>query len=258
MSNQTGFLITARLKSSRLPRKVILDIAGKPAIVHQLDRIKQAKHINKIVICTSTNPQDDPLAEIAENEGVECYRGSEEDVLTRLLEAAQQHGLEYFVNITADCPLVDPKFIDQIAQALVSTDADLVRMTKLPLGQGPNGVRVSALQRVCLIKAETETEVWGKYFSGSGELNLYDLEVPEQYCHATLKTSLDYPEDYEFLKRVFAELGDSGNLFSLSEVIDLVNRKPQLLEINSHCAALGRKHIARTSIPVRFQQKERV
>jgi len=255
---KVGFLITARLKSSRLPKKVILDIAGKPAIVHQLDRIKQAKHIDKIVICTSTNPQDDPLVEIARQEGVECYRGSEEDVLSRLLKSAQEHDLDYFVNITADCPLIDPKFIDQIAKTLHSTDADLVRMTRLPLGQGPNGVRVGALQKICLIKTETETEVWGKYFSESGEFRLYDLDVPEQYCHAALKTSLDYPEDYEFLKRIFAELGASGNLFSLTAVIDLVNRKPELLEINGHCAALGKKHIARTSTPVKFRQKERV
>ena len=101
---KTAFLITARLKSTRLPKKILLEVAGKPLIVHMLDRIKNATSIDKIIICTSTNHQDDPLEEIAGQEQVSCFRGSEEDVLVRLLEAAQSHGLKYFANITADCP----------------------------------------------------------------------------------------------------------------------------------------------------------
>ena len=110
---KTAFLITARLKSTRLPKKILLEVAGKPLIVHMLDRIKNATSIDKIIICTSTNPQDDPLEEIAGQEQVSCFRGSEEDVLVRLLEAAQSHGLKYFANITADCPMMDPLLIDR-------------------------------------------------------------------------------------------------------------------------------------------------
>jgi spore coat polysaccharide biosynthesis protein SpsF len=245
-NNKPGFLITGRLKSKRLPRKVILEVKGRPLICHMLDRIKAAKRIGEIVICTSTNPQDDPFHEIAQREGVSCYRGSEDDVLMRLLEAASEHGLDYFVNITADCPLIDPLFINRTVDEYERTHADLVRFDLLPRGQGPNGIKVSALKKVCEIKAETETEVWGDYFTRSGLFTFHSPQVEDIYLHPTLKTSIDYPEDYEFLKRIFDELYVSGVIFSLLDVINLVNRKPELLAINSHCINMGVEHISKT------------
>jgi spore coat polysaccharide biosynthesis protein SpsF len=155
---RVGFLLTARLKSARLPRKVLLALAGRPATAHLLDRVKRARRIETIVVCTSTNAQDDPLEALAAQEGVHCYRGSEGDVLLRLYEAAAAHGLDYVANITADCPLVDPVHIDWIVEGYEATGADLVTASKLPTGQGPNGLKVEALGRVCELKAETETE----------------------------------------------------------------------------------------------------
>ncbi len=107
-----GFLITARLKSQRLKNKVILEIVERPLISHMLDRIKAAQRIDNIVICTSTNSQDDPLEDIARSEGVLCYRGSEDDVLVRLSKAASLYGIEYIISLTADAPIIDPFFID--------------------------------------------------------------------------------------------------------------------------------------------------
>ena len=124
---KTAFLITARLKSTRLPKKILLEVAGKPLIVHMLDRIKRALTIDKIIICTSTNPQDDPLEEIAGQEQVSCFRGREEDVLVRLLEAAQSYGLKYFANITADCPMMDPLLIDRAVLEYQKADVDLLK-----------------------------------------------------------------------------------------------------------------------------------
>ena len=124
---KTAFLITARLKSTRLQKKILLEVAGKPLIVHMLDRIKRALTIDKIIICTSTNPQDDPLEEIAGQEQVSCFRGSEEDVLVRLMEAAQSYGLKYFANITADCPMMDPLLIDRAVLEYQKADVDLLK-----------------------------------------------------------------------------------------------------------------------------------
>ena len=91
-----------------------MEIVKQLLIVYLLDRIKRALTFDKIIICTSTNPQDNPLEEIAGQEQVSCFRSSEEDVLVRLLEAAQSHGLRYFANITADCPMMDPLLIDRV------------------------------------------------------------------------------------------------------------------------------------------------
>lgn len=248
-----GFLITARLKSKRLPKKVLLDLAGRPAICHMLDRIRRAKRVNKIVICTSTNPQDDPLAQIAVQEGVSCYRGSEDDVLARLYGAAVKHGVDYVVNITADCPLVDPAHIDRIVKAYESTNADLISTSQLPAGQRPYGIKVDALGRVYEIKAESDTEVWEEYFTKSGLFYTLDLEVEPEYRHPQLKTSLDYPDDYEFLKRLFNELYVHGKVFSLKDVLLLVRQHPEILSINAHCKAWGIKHISMTAAPMKLK-----
>mgnify|MGYP001408886942 CR=1 FL=1 len=214
---KTAFLITARLKSTRLPKKILLEVAGKPLIVHMLDRIKRALTIDKIIICTSTNPQDDPLEEIAGQEQVSCFRGSEEDVLVRLLEAAQSHGLKYFANITADCPMMDPLLIDRAVLEYQKADVDLLKYddSNADLPFNCYLIKVSALEKVCQQKKETDTEVWFKHFASNSFLKISSIDVEDKYRHKTLKTSLDYPEDYEFIKHVFSELYRQDTVFSV-------------------------------------------
>lgn len=232
----------------------MLEVAGKPVISHMLDRVKAAKGINKIIICTSTNPQDDPLSRIARQENVFCYRGSEGDVLMRLYGAALEHKLEFIVNLTADCPLIDSIHIESVIQAYKRAHADHITANRLPTGQGLWGIDVEALRRVCEIKNETETEVWGDYFTKSGFFKVYELAVDPLYEHPTLKTSLDYPEDYTFLQRIFRELYVPGNIFSLKDILTLVRKKPEILSINSHCKGLGVQHVLQTATPMRLKE----
>ena len=228
---KTAFLITARLKSTRLPKKILLEVAGKPLIVHMLDRIKRALTIDKIIICTSTNPQDDPLEEIAGQEQVSCFRGSEEDVLVRLLEAAQSHGLKYFANITADCPMMDPLLIDRAVLEYQKADVDLLKYddSNADLPFNCYLIKVSALEKVCQQKKEADTEVWLRHFTSNPGFKVKSIYVKDEYRHKTLKTSLDYPEDYEFIKCVFAELHHPVTYFSMIDIIDLVNNRPDIL-----------------------------
>lgn len=250
---RVGFLITARLKSSRLPRKALLPLAGMPALAHMIERIRRAKRIDTIVLCTSTNPHDEALAELAAQEGIGCYRGSEEDVLVRLRDAARLHRLDYLVNLTADCPLIDPIHIDAVVETYERTRAHLMLASRLPTGSGLWGLDVEAVERVCELKAETETECWVEYFTKAGEFRVHELEVDPSSEHQGLKTSLDYPEDYVFLQRVFAELYVPGRIFSLADILELVRRKPELLELNTHCKQRGLEHVARTAAPVKMK-----
>ena len=233
---KTAFFITARLKSTRLPKKILLEVAGKPLIVHMLDRIKRALTIDKIIICTSTNPQDDPLEEIAGQEQVSCFRGSEEDVLVRLLEAAQSHDLKYFANITADCQMMDPLLIDRAVLEYQKADVDLLKYddSNADLPFNCYLIKVSALEKVCQQKKEIDTEVWLKYFTSNTFLKIRNIDIEDEYRHKTLKTSLDYPEDYKFIKYVFAELHQHGTTFSMLDIIDLVKKRPDILSINAN------------------------
>ena len=165
-----------------------------------------------------------------------CYRGSEDDVLARLLEAAKSHDLKHFANFTADCPMMDPKLIDQAVMKYQNSDADLL-MYDYSNNDIPFGcymIKVTALEKVCQKKNETDTESWEKHFTSNPDLKIRSIDVEDKYRHKTLKTSLDYPEDYEFIKHVFSELYRQDTVFSILEIIDLVKRRPDILNINAN------------------------
>ena len=111
---KVGYLLIGRLKSKRLPNKLLLEIKGKPIISHLLDRLKLAKKIDEIIICTSTNTQDKPLTKVAKDNDVKCFCGDPDDVLLRMFDAAKKYKLNYILTITADSPFVDPNYADAI------------------------------------------------------------------------------------------------------------------------------------------------
>lgn len=117
-------IIQARMGSSRLPGKVLLDIAGKPMIQHVIERTQRARSLDSVIVATTTDPSDDPIAEFAASIGIPCTRGSLHDVLDRYYQAAQTHSAEVIVRITADCPLIDPEVIDQTIGSLGVRDCE--------------------------------------------------------------------------------------------------------------------------------------
>ena len=201
---KVGFLITGRLKSTRLPKKLLIKIKGKSILGHMLDRLKLAKNIDEIIICTSNEDQDRPLGDLAKENKVRCFFGDPDDVLKRLLGAAEEFELDYILNITADCPFVDPFYADKIVDEYMRTDADLIRQFDLPHGAFSYGIKVEALKKVVAIKDSSDTEVWGRYFTDTGLFNVIDLDVVnEKHMKPGLRMTLDYPQDLDFFNAVF-------------------------------------------------------
>ena len=247
---KVGYLITGRLKSTRLPKKLLLEIKGKPIISHMIDRLKLANQVDEIIICSSINDQDKPLANIAKQNGIKCYFGSPDDVLVRLLGAADKFNLDYILNITADCPFVDPDYADKIVDKYIETDADLIRQFDLPHGVFSYGIKVDALREVVKLKDSTDTEVWGRYFVDTGLFNVLDLDVEdERHKRPGLRMTLDYPEDFEFLQTIFDELYVEDKVFSLTEILDLLDRKPGIIDINKDCGNKFKKRFIDQSEP---------
>ena len=236
---KTAFLITARLKSTRLPKKVLLKVQGKPLIIHMINRIRHAKNINKIIICTSTNAQDDPLEEIANQQKIDCYRGSEDDVIQRLLDAAKKFHLNYFANMTADVPMIDPFLIDEIIESYNKLSVDLVYPENDCFG-ACYIFKVSSLEKVCKTKNDTNTENWEKLFTSNREIKIHIFKVKSEGKNKFLKTSLDYFEDYIFIKKVFKELYKNNKIFSNFDIVDLIKNKPNIAKINSDDVHLKR------------------
>jgi len=254
---KTGYLITARLKSTRLPRKLLREVQGKPILCHMLDRLKLARSVEQIVICTSPLEEDRPLVELARQNGVSSFRGEPEDVLLRLLGAAREFGFDYVLNITADCPLVDPVYADNIVEAYHRTGADLIRTFDLPHGAFSYGIRPEALQKITEIKDSEHTEVWGRYFTDTDLFDVYDLPI-ENPLHRQpgLRMTLDYPEDLRFFEAIFDELYREGEVFSLDDVLELLERRPDIVDMNRHCTKpFTRRLNAQSEISLKARHK---
>lgn len=245
-----GILVTARLKSNRLPKKVLKSISGRPLIVHLLDRLKLAKRPNKIIICTSTLSQDDPLERIAKKQSVFCFRGHPDDVLLRLTEAAEQFEVDTVISCTADNPFVDPIYIDLLADFHIEQGNDFSKMEGLPWGAFAYALSYSAMLRACQIKANTDTEVWGGYFTESSIFKIGYLKVEDkQLRRPDLRLTVDTPEDFELVSKIFDYLYDGKRVFSLKEIIRLLDSHPELVSINKDIAQ-------KTPIPIRFKPRD--
>lgn len=237
---EIGFLITARLKSTRLPKKIVLELNNKPVIRHMIDRLKSSNILDRIILCTSTNPQDELLVDIAAGENIDCYVGSEDDVILRLYEAARKFKLDYALNITADNPLVSLEYLDEIVNKYMETKADLIRCLELPIGFGAFGLKIEAMRKVCEIKKSKETEVWGRYFTDTGLFNVVDIDIPPEHIRADYRLTLDYPEDYDFFKKIFEHFGENTYIASVPDILKYLDENPQVVKINKHCQELYR------------------
>lgn len=231
---KTAILITARLKSTRLPKKVIKPIKGQPMIVHMLERLKLAQHPDKIIVCTSPLAEDDPIVEIARQENVDFYRGHPDDVLLRLTEAATQFEVETVINCTADNPFVDPEYIDRLIEFHVANNYDFSKSEGLPFGVFAYALSHQAMLKACEIKDEIDTEVWGGYFT---QTNLFDwgtMTVTDPAVRwPNLRLTVDTPADFKFVSRIFDELYKPGEVFSLAQIVSLCRAKPELAAINA-------------------------
>lgn len=229
-----GFLITARLKSSRLPFKVIMDLNGKTVIERLIDRIKEIKDLEEIVLCTSTNPQDKPLVDIAKDNDIYYFNGSEDDVLKRLLDAAKFYNLDYFLGITADNPLITIHYSNLIIDQIKINNYDYIKLKGLPLGAATYGIKTKALETVCEIKNVVNTEIWGSLIDQPQVFSIKEIKVDDILNKPTLRFTLDYLEDYQFIYHLYSRI-NSNEILNLYNIMEYLEKKPEIVKINSSC-----------------------
>ena len=224
--------IPVRLDSTRLPRKALLDIDGKPAIVHLIERLKLASLPRDIVLCTTTESTDDALVGVAESCKIRLCRGSKEDLLKRYRQAVEENDVDLIVNVDGDDILIDPEQVDQVAESLLATGADIVKCEGLPFGAAPLGVRADALVRVVASKPDDDTATgWSRFFTDSGEFKIETLVFDDpELRHPEIRMTLDYEEDLQFFRAVFRELRQPVRL---RDAIRLILSRPDIREINA-------------------------
>ena len=229
---KTALIITVRMKSSRLPKKALLEIKGKSLLEHLIDRMKLAKLPDMIIVATSTHPDDAVLEEVAKKAGVECFRGSPEDKLARYLEASKKFGFDYMVDVSADNPFSDAVYVDKVIEEFKKNDPDFILVNGMPLGTVPVGMKISAIEKICEMKSGNDTEAYGYYFLNTDVFNVKYLEVEESLRRPDIRLTIDYKEDFDLASKIFDELGETENTFPLRKVVELFERKPELLKIN--------------------------
>lgn len=232
-SFKTGIFITARLKSTRLPLKVIKPILGRPMIDWMIERLKRC-NIEPLVMMTSTNRQDDLLVEIAGKNAIDYFRGSEDDVLLRMRDCARQFEADLIISITADNPLVEPAFINKLVDRYTQTRFDFCEIKGLPLGCFSYAVSWSALEKVFDIKDSSDTEIWGPYFRESGIFKCDVIEVTEPLIlRPQYRLTVDTPEDFDLVTRIFEILSKEKEYFDVYDVCRLLDENEELVKINT-------------------------
>ena len=218
---RNAIFITVRTNSSRLPKKCLLEIAGKPVIVHLINRVKNSKLAEGIVLCTTTNQQDDILCDIATNEGISFFRGSENDKLERWRGAAQKYGVEFFVTADGDDLFCEPELIDLAFQQYGSGGADFIEGLHIPCGAFTYAIKASALRKVCEIKGTNETEMMWVYFKDTGLFKVEELKgVPQVFHKPEVRMTLDYEDDFKFFKNIIEHFVlHAQKYFSLRDVL---------------------------------------
>ena len=231
--------IEARTRSSRLPGKVLKPILGKPMLVRMIERLKYARTVDGIVVATTVNPDDDPIVNLAEESDVGVFRGSEEDVLARVLGAARQYGADVIVETTGDCPLIDPAIVDKVVSDYRMGGADFVSNNLIYTTPRGMDVRVFSTAKLAEIDSITDDPADREHVS------LYFWEHPDKYQLrnvtteltpeiANLRLTVDTKEDFELIRKVFEALYSEGSIFTFADIVNLFDQNPDLSRINQN------------------------
>lgn len=227
------------MSSSRLPGKVLLDIAGQPMLVRVVERTSKAKSLDGVIVATTTESPDDAIAALCAKRGYACYRGSVNDVLDRYYQAAHAFQAGAVVRITADCPVIDPGLIDQAVDELRRSGADFVANRLPPPWHRtyPIGLDLEVCTFRALERAWRETDqphqrehVMPYLYEEEGRF--YSVQLNHDPDYGYLRWTVDTPEDLELIRRVYEHFGGRDD-FSWLDVLRLFHDQPDLVKINA-------------------------
>ena len=256
----TVAIIQARMSSSRLPGKVLLDLAGQPMLVRVIERVRRAKTVDEVAVATTTDPADDPIEKLCCERGYPIYRGSMFDVLDRFYGAARQMGADVIVRVTADCPVIDPDLIDHTVNAFHSSHADFAANRLPPPWKRtwPIGLDTEVCSFAALERAWNEAQlpyerehVMPYFYDVEGRFKVIVTEHDPDYGRQ--RWTVDTAEDLRLLSEIFTRF-EGRDSFSWLDVLELIEREPDLASINA-----GVRHKVGTEVDARMNhgKKER-
>ena len=229
------------MSSSRLPGKILLPLAGAPALQRQIERVRRASCLDHVVVATSVNEEDDAVAELCEAVGCACHRGSEIDVLDRVLQAARSAQADWIVELSGDCPLLDGHLVDEAVRTLRAKAYSYLynRMdAALPDGFDVEVFAMESLEKISVETADPVDRVHVSSFFRRHPDRFPQGGVPrsdgDPLYWPDLAVTLDEEADYQLIAAVFEELHPRNPDFTAVDVLDLLRERPDLVALNRH------------------------
>ncbi len=237
-------VIQARTGSTRLPKKVLLPICDKPLLLRMIERVEFSKTSGKIVVATSVNPSDDVIENLCRENDINYFRGHPTDLLDRHYQSAKKFGADAVVKIPSDCPLIDPGIIDEVISFYLSNTNKYDFVSNLHPATFPDGNDVEIMSFPALEKSwhEAKRELEREHTTP------YIWENPQKFrignvewksglnFSASYRWTIDYEEDYDFIKTIYEELYPKNTRFGMNDILKLLEEKPYLKSINAKYA----------------------
>lgn len=247
-------VVQARTGSTRLPNKVMMPLAGKPLLIRQLERIQAATTFDELVVATTVDKSDDVIRNLCKEAGIKCFSGHPTDLLDRHYKAALEEKADVLVKIPSDCPLIDSRIIDKVLNYYKENAGKFDYVGNLHPATYPDGNDVEAMPMDAVeiawreAKKPYEREHTTPFFWEQPERFRIGNVVWETGLNYSMshRFTIDYKEDYEFIKRVYDELYTEANPnFSLNDILNLLEQKPEIYNINAKYAGVNwyRNHI---------------
>lgn len=233
--------IEARMTSTRLPGKVLMTAHGRPMLELMVERVRRAPSIETVLVCTTVNATDDPVEEVCARLNIGCWRGSEEDVLVRVLDGATAHAIDTIVELTGDCPLIDPVLIEDVIALYRQSGADYcsnVLERSFPIGMDTQVFSTRVLADVARRTSDPiDHEHVSLYIYRHPEIySLAGIRAPDALFDPNLRLTLDTPEDFALIDAVFSRLYNDNPTFGLPQILALLAAEPSLRSLNGHIA----------------------
>jgi len=234
--------IQARLGSTRLPKKVLKEINGKPMLLRHIERLKRSRLLDDIIVATTTNRQDDEIVDFCKTHNIDYYRGSEDDVLDRVASMIEEKNIDIHVECFGDSPLSDPHVIDEVIGYYLKYSDSLDFVSNSLKTTYPPGQEVLVYSGKSLIEANrrvAKDEPLREHVSIhiTKYPNLYrikNLEAPSYYNFPNIFLEVDTFEDFEMISAIFKHFDDNGyNHFSLAQILDFLLENRSLIDMNN-------------------------
>lgn len=253
MTHRIIVVCQARTGSTRLPRKVMLPLEGKPLIIRFMERVMRSKLATQCVVAATTDPADDLLVATCLEHGIPVFQGHPTDLLDRHYRAGIAYSADVVVKVPSDCPLIDPVVIDRIIGNYLASPADVDYVGNLHPATYPDGNDVELMTMSALERAwhgahraheREHTTPW--MWDGNPDVRVRNVMWERGLDYSmSHRWTIDYPEDYMLVKAVYHELFPTNPQFSIDDVLDLLERRPEILALNAHLAGVNwyREHL---------------